>query len=62
MKQINTNPYTHHNVNYNTLLSVLGESKHKHIPAKIVKFHKHKLKETEWITNGILKSIKFSRI
>ena len=59
MKQINTNPYSHPNVNYNTLLSVLEESKQKHIPAKSVKFHKHKHKKTEWITKGILKSIKY---
>ena len=59
MKDINTSPYSHPNGNYNTLLSVLEESKQKHIPAKIVKFHKHKHKETEWITKGILKSIKF---
>ena len=36
MKQINTYPYSHPNVNYNTLLSVLEESKQKHIPAEIV--------------------------
>ena len=59
MKQINTNPYSHPNVNYNILLSVLEESKQKHISAKIVKFHKHKHKKTEWITKGILKSIKY---
>ena len=59
MKQINTNPYSHPNVNYNILLSVLEESKQKHISAKIVKFHKHKHKKIEWITKGILKSIKY---
>ena len=59
MKQINTNPYSHPNVNCNILLSVLEESKQKHISAKIIKFHKHKHKKTEWITKGILKSIKY---
>ena len=59
MKRINTNPYSHPNVNYNILLSVLEESKQKHISAKIVKFHKHKHKKTGWITKGILKSIKY---
>ena len=36
LKQINTNPYSHPNVNYDILLSVLEESKQKHISAKIV--------------------------
>ena len=59
MKQTKTYPYSHPNVNHNTLLSVLKESKQKHIPAKIVQFHKHEHKKTEWITKGILTSIKY---
>ena len=41
------------------MISIIDEAKKKHMPIKIVKFSKHKHKKSEWITKGIIKSIKF---
>ena len=47
------------NINYNILENVLSDALHKHIPLKKIKFGKYKDKNSSWITDGILKSIKF---
>ena len=41
------------------MISIIDEAKKKHMPINIVKFSKHKHKKCEWITKGIIKSIKF---
>ena len=56
---MDTNPNTNPNYNYNKMISIIDEAKKKHMPIKIVKFSKHKHKKSEWITKGIIKSIKF---
>ena len=47
------------NTNYESLSDVIKRLKEKHFPVKLVKFDKHKHKKSKWITNGIIKSIKF---
>ncbi len=44
------------NSNYNTLCKDILRSKNKHMPSKWVKFNKYK---HSWITQGLLKSIKY---
>ena len=39
--------------------TVIQNAREKHIPIKYSKYHKHKHKKSPWVTNGILKSIKF---
>ena len=56
---MDTNPNTNPNYNYNKMISIIDEAKKKHMPIKIVKFSKHKHKKSEWITKGIIKSIRF---
>jgi hypothetical protein len=47
------------NINYEILNSIIHTALAKNMPTKVVKYHKHKHKKTEWITAGILRSIKF---
>ena len=44
--------------NYKIITVVLGKANCKHMPYKLVKIKKHKY--FQWITNGIIKSIKYS--
>ena len=57
--QISTNPFSNPNTTYDKVLSIIDNARLKHTPSKIVKFHRHKHKKQEWITKGILKSIKY---
>ena len=45
--------------NYNVLLNSLTEMVDKHFPTQLVKFNKYKHKRSPWITDGILKSLKY---
>ena len=45
--------------NYNLLHTQIQNALDKHIPEKIVRFHRHKHKKSPWITHGIITSIKF---
>lgn len=45
--------------NLNLIENVLISAKKKHLPSKFVRFNKHKHKKSEWITSGIIESIKF---
>ena len=56
---LDDNPYADPNINYNKLHSCIIESKEKHLSYKVVKFHKYKHKGNKWITNEIIKSLKF---
>ena len=38
---------------------LLSEAREKNMPIKYVKFKKYKHKKSQWITNGLIKSIKF---
>ena len=47
------------NQNYNTFHDHLTKLKEKHLPCKFVKCNKYRHKSNEWITRGILRSIKY---
>jgi hypothetical protein len=47
------------NINYNILHNIMQSAKMKHMPQKMVKYNKYKYKNSPWITQGIIKSIKF---
>ncbi len=49
----NTDP----NVSYGMLRNEIQKCKNKHIPYKLVKYNKHKHKKSNWITQGIIRSI-----
>ena len=47
------------NKTYGVKDNIIQNAKLKHMPTKTVKFNKYKHKKTNWITQGILKSIHF---
>ena len=53
LNQINIDQHTHPNINYGVIAAKL-----KHVLRKRAKFNKFKHKKTEWITKGIIRSIK----
>ena len=57
MEKLDKNSLSDPNKNYKLITEVLGKANCKHMPYKLVKFLKHKHKQ--WITNSILKSIKY---
>ena len=54
-----TNPPPDPNSNYNTLCNDMLRSKNKQMPSKLVKVNKYKDTHSSWITQGLLKSIKY---
>ena len=54
-KNINADP----NNNYNIVHDTIHKARIRHLSTKKVKFNKHKHKKNDWITLGIIKSIKF---
>ena len=54
-KSVQTDP----NINYNLLHNTLKILLDKHFPLKTVRFNKYKNKRNNWITQGLMKSIKF---
>ena len=58
-EQIYHNLMTDPNRTYAVLEGVIKKAKDQLNPEKTVRFHKHKHKLSEWITNGILKTIQF---
>ena len=47
------------NHNYDKFTNIINHFKNKHLPTKTISFNKYKYKKSPWITNGILRSIKF---
>ena len=59
MEKLNQN-LSHDPYNNNKIITdALGKANCKHMHYKLVKFKKHKHKHSQWITNSILKSIKY---
>ena len=54
-KDINSDP----NNNYNIIHNTTQKARTRHLSTKRVKFNKHKHTKSDWITLGIIKSIKF---
>ena len=57
MEKLDKNSLSDPNKNYKIITEVLGKANRKHMPYKLVKSNKHK--HSQWITNGILQSIKY---
>ena len=47
------------NINYEIIHDEIARAKNKCMPSKIVKFNKYKHKKSSWITQGLLKSIRY---
>ena len=54
-KDINSDP----NNNYSIIHNTIQKARTRHLSTKGVKFNKHKHNKSDWITSGIIKSIKF---
>ena len=48
------------NDNYNIVETIIQDTISTHFPTRTVQFNYCKHKKTKWVTNGIIKSIKFS--
>ena len=46
-------------INLNILNDMISKAKNKHLPYRTVTFNKHKHKNSNWITKGIVRSIKY---
>ena len=60
MEKLDTNSVSDPNKNYKIITEVHGKANCKHMPYKLVNFKKHRHKYSQFITNGILKSIKYN--
>ena len=58
MEKLDQNPLSGPNNKYNILMDVLENANVKHMLYQLVTFNKYKHKNSLWITNGILNSIK----
>ena len=47
------------NMNYDIIHDAILIAKEKHMPCKLVKLKKYKQKKSKWITQGLLKSIRY---
>ena len=47
------------NLNYNIMHEEIMRAKNKYMPIKIMKFYKYKHKKSTWITQGLLKYIRY---
>ena len=47
------------NINYNKIEKLIKTAVEQHAPLKKQRFHKYKHKKTKWITNRIIRSMRF---
>ena len=59
MSELNPDPFSNPNENYDKFHDHLTKLKDKHLPYKFIKFNKYKHKGSNWITRGVLNSIKY---
>ena len=59
LDNLDLNPLANPNDNYNELDNIIQTVKNKHFLRNTIKYNKYKHKKSEWITKGIMKSIKF---
>ncbi len=50
---------TYPNIGYNMIHEIIQNAKNKQITEREVKFYKHQHKISQWITNCILRSLKY---
>ena len=58
-KKFDQNQIADINVNYDIFLDDIGKSQNKFITRRLVKYNKYKHKKSTWITQGLLKSIRY---
>ena len=58
MAKLDTNEYSNPDTNYNIFHSEVQKALNEHIPERTVKFNKHKHFKEDWMTKGLLSSIK----
>ena len=58
-KKLDVSPNADTNINYNIILDEIDRAKNKCMPSKMVKLKKYKHKKSSWITQGLLKSIRY---
>ena len=58
-KNCTTNLVKAINLNFCIMHDKIIKAKNKHMPCKLVKFNKYKHKKSTWITQGLLKSIRY---
>ena len=56
---LDTDPYGDPNRNFNKFHDYIMKLKERHLPVKYIKYNKHKHKRNKWITNGIIRSIRY---
>ena len=56
--ELESNLFSNPNYNYSKFKDTILELKEKHLPTKTVRFKRYKHKGNEWITRGIMNSIK----
>ena len=59
--KLNQNPFSNPSKNYDTFINILTNIKQRILPKTRVKFNKKKHKKSQWMSRGILNSIKFER-
>jgi hypothetical protein len=59
MQQMDHNPDTDPSHNYTIIHNAISSTIDKHTTTKTVKFNKHKHKKSEWITQGLIRSIRY---
>ena len=59
IEKMEKSPTANPNINYNKIEKLIKTAVEQHAPLKKQRFHKHKHKKTKWITNGIIRSIRF---
>ena len=59
LKLTNSNNDQDTNTKYDFLHNILLTGIEKYMPTKTVKYNKHRHKDSQWITSGLIKSIKF---
>ena len=59
LEKIDPNPSLDPTKNLNIIENTISAAMEKYLPGRLVRFHKHKHKKSDWITNGIIRSIRF---
>ena len=57
--KLDENDMCNPNHNYDILENIIVNTINKHMPTKFIRFNKYKVKKSDWITHGILRSIKY---
>ena len=59
LDKIDRDPLSNPDTNYNVIEQIIDTARNKHLPVRTIRFNKYKHKKNMWITNGILRSIRY---